>query len=87
MLDAHGIQLLTGRHLDRAGDLGGWDIREVAPDRYLVEAADLEPWFGQDAPNQEVLESARNDFGDMVITWEHVTAEPGPYTKPRPQPR
>lgn len=84
VLDAHGIQLLTSRHLDHAHDLSGWTVTEVAPDGHLVEAADLAPWFAQDNPDPNVLDQARADFGDMLLTWDHIIANPGPYTIPRP---
>src|SRR5664280_348923 len=49
--DAHGIQILTGAHLAKAHDLSRWTIAEVAPDRYLVEAADLSGWYAHPEPN------------------------------------
>lgn len=31
VIDAHGIQVLTDRHLDRAHDLTDWEITELTP--------------------------------------------------------
>jgi hypothetical protein len=81
VLDAHGVQLLTTAHLERANDLSGWDVEEVGQDRYLVQAVDLHPWFAADAPDPQVLAQARSDFGDMIISWLDVETEPGPYTR------
>lgn len=88
-LDAHALNLMTGKHLDRANDLSNWSITEVGDDRYLVEARDLRPWF-DGKPDLQVLEQARQDFGDMLITWNVVLERPGPQTAypphlPRPK--
>ncbi|NPC96742.1 hypothetical protein [Nocardioides sp. zg-DK7169] len=64
--DAHGVQLLTGAHLDRARDLSNWVIDQIAPDRYLVTAPDLEPWFATGVADPAVVAAARADFGDML---------------------
>ena len=81
--DAAAIQLLTGAHLAHATNLDRWQVTEVAPDRYLVEATDLNPWFAQDTPDPHVLQQARDDFGDMILTEDHERTTPGPYTHPR----
>ncbi|MGQ1839206.1 hypothetical protein ACT4S2_12190 [Kocuria turfanensis] len=70
--DAHGIQLLTDRHLARARDLSDWTITEVVPTRYLVQAKNLEPWYATDTPDPELVAQARADFGDMILTPETV---------------
>ena len=70
--DAHGVQLLTDRHLARARDLSAWDITEIVPDRYLVKATDLEPWYADNAPDPQVVMKAREDFGDMILTPDTV---------------
>lgn len=72
--DAHGVQMLTDQHLGRAGDLSQWDVREVAPRRFLVQARDLEPWYSTVIPDLDVLEQARKDFGDMILTPEIAVA-------------
>lgn len=74
--DAHGIQLLTGAHLAKAHDLTNWTITPVAPDRYLVEAPDLAPWYAQPFPDQATLDHARADFGDMIITDTNIDLYP-----------
>ena len=78
-LDAHGINLLTGQHLDRAQNLDQWTVKKIDTDRYLVEARDLSPWFSG-KPDPDVLREARRDFGDMLITWKVVCERPGPQT-------
>lgn len=80
VIDAAGINLLTDRHLARASDLSGWDIEEVAADRFLVSARDLAPWFAGRAAPGEVIDKARRDFGDMILSWDAILANPGPYT-------
>ncbi len=70
------MQVLTSDHLHRAADLSGWSVIEVAPDRFLVEARDLRPWFAADEPDPDVLAAARDDFGDMLLTPEIIAANP-----------
>lgn len=65
--DAHGLQLVTIDHLDRATDLSAWEITPVG-DRYLLAARDPEPWFADDQPDPTMLERARRDFGAMIAT-------------------
>ncbi|MFD0635576.1 hypothetical protein [Catenulispora yoronensis] len=65
--DACGIQLLTQRHLDRAADLSAWQVEELCPGRYLVEAADVEGWYGPHGPSESTLAQARSDFGAMIV--------------------
>lgn len=78
--DAHGIQLLTGAHLERAQDLSNWHVTRVEQDRWLVQARDLTPWYdGADDmsmqrgefPDPHLLADARADFGDMILTREN----------------
>lgn len=87
--DANGIQLLTTDHLNNAHDLSGWDVSEVAPDRYLVQAKDLSPWYACDTPEEiwqerfpsdEVLDQARSDLGEMILT--HAIAAANPIVAP-----
>ncbi|HST85852.1 MAG TPA: hypothetical protein VLL08_29210 [Kineosporiaceae bacterium] len=66
--DAHGIQLLTADHLSRAHTLADWDVRSLAPDRYLVRAKDLGAWYAGTRPDPEVLTSARMDFAGLLLT-------------------
>lgn len=65
--DAHGVQLLTGRHLDRIPDLAGWTVREVAPDRYLVEAPDLASWLAPGGPSEAEVAQARAIFEAALL--------------------
>lgn len=79
--DANGIQILTDSHLDKARDLSAnWDVTELSPGRWLVQAKDLGPWYDDiddesarmeaDYVDVDVLRQARHDFGDMIITPE-----------------
>lgn len=77
--DAHGIQILTDQHLGRARDLSSWNIREVGHGRFLVEAEDLTAWYSTPLPDQEVVDRARHDFGDMILTKETIAANPPPW--------
>ncbi|WP_110180949.1 hypothetical protein [Nocardioides solisilvae] len=83
--DAFGVQLLTSAHLERAHDLSRWRVEQVAAERYLVSAADLEPWVTRQprephrphdvAPRPfDVQEQARADFGAMILTPETINA-------------
>lgn len=77
--DAHGIQILTDHHLSRARDLSSWNIRELGHGRYLVEANDPTPWYSTPLPDQVVVDQARHDFGDMILTKETIAANPPPW--------
>lgn len=77
--DAHGIQILTDQHLTRARDLSTWNIRELSHDRYLVEAEDTTPWYSTPLPDQDTVDQARHDFGDMILTKETIAANPPPW--------
>jgi len=77
--DAHGIQILTGNHLELANDLAAWKTKKIGPDRYLVEAPDLAPWYSEPLPNDEAVDQARRDFGDMILTKKTIAANPPPW--------
>lgn len=70
--DVCGMQLLSQEHLYRAHDLSSWRIAEVCPGRYLVEAADVEDWFGPGGVPEPVLARARADFGAMIVAADHL---------------
>lgn len=72
--DAHGIQVLTKAHLDRAANLDDWSVKSLGHDRYLVEARDLQAWYAGLSPDDAARDKARADFGDMVITRELIEA-------------
>ena len=77
--DAHGVQILTDQHLAQARDLSSWNIQELGHGRHLVEAADLTAWYSTPLPDQEVVDQARHDFGDMILTKETISANPPPW--------
>jgi hypothetical protein len=77
--DAHGIQILTDQHLTRARDLSTWNIQGLGHGRYLVEADDTTPWYSTPLPDQDVVDQARHDFGDMILTKEVIAANPPPW--------
>jgi hypothetical protein len=84
VVDAQPVQLLTTAHLDKAHDLGNWLVEEVAPDRFLVTARDLDPWLAQPGLDLKrrstylfapgLKERAREEFGDMILTDSIVKA-------------
>lgn len=80
VIDAAGVNLLTAKHLEHASDLGRWEIDEIAPDRYLVMARDLEPWYANVVADPAAITEARRDFGAMILSWDTILANPGPYT-------
>jgi hypothetical protein len=75
--DAHGIQVLTDAHLERAADLSSWEVVELPAGRHLVQARDLAPWFEPGPPPPEVLAVARREFGDMLLTPDHIARHRG----------
>ncbi|HST48547.1 hypothetical protein [Jatrophihabitans sp.] len=77
--DAHGIQVLRTAHLDRARDLSGWEVTELGEGRFLVQAADLTPWYGAAQPDPDVLARARADFASALLTEEVISANPPPW--------
>ncbi len=79
--DAHGIQILTNQHLERAHDLSTWTTTEIGPDRYLVEAPDLAPWYSEFLPDGAVVDQARRDFGNMLLTKDVIADNPPPWRK------
>lgn|GEM_PF-2445645 len=76
--DVHGIQLLTEAHLARAGNLDAWDVQRLTPGRYLVQAKDLGPWFAAKEIDPDMLTAARQDFHDVLLTYEVIEAHPRP---------
>lgn len=72
--NAHGVQVLTNAHLERAHDLSAWSLTDLGHGRHLVEAPDLEPWYGGDRPDEATLAQARADFGEMILTPEIIEA-------------
>jgi hypothetical protein len=76
--DAYPMQLVTGSHLEKARDLSNWSVTEVTADRYLLETRDPEPWYaaGLGKPDPNVVDRARRDFGDMLLTDEIVANYP-----------
>jgi hypothetical protein len=65
--DAHGLQLVTATHLERATDLSAWEVMPIG-DRFLLAARDPGPWFADDQPDPETLARARHDLGAMLVT-------------------
>ena len=73
VLEPSGIQILTDRHLAHAHDLAGWSTTRLDGDHVLVEAHDLGPWYAtprrqHESPDPDLLDRARRDFGDMILT-------------------
>ena len=81
--DAHGIQVLRDEHLANARNLRGWHITELGAGRHLVEANDLAAWYADELPDPDVVTSARNDFGEMLLTKETIAANPPPWADAR----
>jgi hypothetical protein len=65
--DAHVLQLLTARHLERADDLSAWLVSEVTDGRFLVEAAETGPWLRDGGPDEATVTRARADFGHAIV--------------------
>jgi len=83
--------VLTNTHLEAAHDLSGWDTTRLDEDHVLVQARDLGPWYaeprrGNQLVHGDVIEQARRDFGDMLLTPQRAR-NLGLDTKPTPSPR
>ena len=77
--DPCGIQILTQAHLAKASDLSGWSLTKLDPNHWLVEANDLAAWYATpigpfDQHRPDLVEKARTDFGDMILTRERALA-------------
>lgn len=77
--DARGALVLTDSHLERANDLSGWSVEPLGHGRHLVQARDLAAWFSHPEPEPDVLNQARADFGEMILTFADLGIDP-----PRP---
>lgn len=66
--DAHGIQLLTPQHLDKAHDLADWNTQQLTPNRYLLTSKQPEAWYATPNIHPDTLAKARQDFGQMILT-------------------
>ncbi|MBM6405924.1 hypothetical protein JQN72_16910 [Phycicoccus sp. CSK15P-2] len=88
-LDPCGIQILTDQHLAAATDLTSWVTTRLDHDHHLVEARDLAPWYEPVAARRpvapDVLDQARRDFGEAILTYDRAERL-GLNTKP-PRPR
>lgn len=82
VVDAHGLQVLTGEHLEEAVDLSGWRTTRIG-DRYLVEARDLAPWFAENRPDPAVLEQARSDFGPVIAREDELKSDYAEFRRSR----
>lgn len=83
--DAGGIQLVTTDHLANARDLSDWKLTAFENEHFLLTAPDLEAWYSTPSteawdryqfPTPSTLESARYDFGDMILNDEVAAANP-----------
>jgi hypothetical protein len=70
--DAYGHQLLTDEHLNHAHDLSRWRIEKISTRLYEVIAREPEAWFANGEPSSGVIDRARADFGDMILTRPEV---------------
>ncbi|WP_460754789.1 hypothetical protein [Myceligenerans cantabricum] len=74
VLDAAGIQVLTGTHLAKTRDLSAWTLTDLGNDRHLVQHPDPEAWYANELPDPGVQAAARHDFGDLILTEETFKA-------------
>ncbi len=73
--DAHGVQVLTDRHLERARELAEWQIEGLGAGKYLVTHRDLAAWYSSAEPDADVLARARADFGSMIATVDDISGD------------
>lgn len=77
VVDAYVAQVLTTRHLARAGSLASFEVENLGGDRHLVVARDPEPWLDTLVPTPDLVERARGELGAALLTAEIVYAQPG----------
>lgn len=77
--DVHGIQVITDQHLARLEDTRNWRITPLDGGRHLVEAEDLEPWYAATLPDPAVLDAARAQFAEILLSPEVIRAHPAPW--------
>lgn len=70
VLDAAGIQVLTGTHLAKTRDLSAWTVTDLGHDRHLVQHPDPAAWYANELPDPDVQAAARHDFGELILTKE-----------------
>ena len=73
--DAYVAQVLTDSHLAKAGALSMFDVEELGRGRHLVRARDVQPWISGLNPDPAVLDAARREFGEMLLTEEVYRAD------------
>lgn len=66
--DVHCMQLLTDEHLARVSDLSQWTVTHVPAGRTLVEAPDLAEWLRPGGPAPSIVDHARTDFGQALVS-------------------
>jgi hypothetical protein len=71
--DIRGLQLVTSQHLDNISDLAGWSVTQKAPDRYILEADNLAPWYSGTSTDPDTLETARDQFHDILMQSQPLT--------------
>lgn len=77
--DARGVMLLTDAHLAKAHDLTSWTITPMGDGRHLVQHDDLAAWYADpDHPDLDLLDRARTDLGDMILTPDVLRRHPEP---------
>jgi hypothetical protein len=77
--DAHGLQILTDAHLEKATDLSDWIIESLGGGKHFVQAKDLGRWYANIEPDPQTLAKARADFGKMILTPETLVDNPPPW--------
>lgn len=79
VVDPYAGQLLTGAHLAAIPDWASWSVKQVADERFWVQAADVHSWIdGATAALPAVL-AARDLFRPILLTPEVVALHPRPW--------
>jgi hypothetical protein len=74
--DAHGLQLLSDRHLAQAHDLSAWLVEPLGHGLHLVSSPNPTEWFQSGGPDPKALARARSDFGNMILSDQALAAHP-----------
>lgn len=75
-IDAYVAQILTSEHFARIGALASFAVEDLGADRLLVVARQPEPWLGGLNPDPDVVEQARREFGEALLTRELMATHP-----------
>lgn len=66
--DAFGLQLVSRDHATHAPKGESWSVTQLDHGSLLIEHTDIQAWYGGTLPKIEVLQAARSDFRNLLLT-------------------